>query len=68
MTWQVFWGYGLSVEQPGDFVKKPMVGSMDRCNTFLLISNEGGLANGANGTARVAARRQVRGLAAVAGR
>ncbi|VVD62275.1 decarboxylase [Pandoraea eparura] len=48
--------------------KPPVVGSIDRCNTFLLISNEGGLTNGTNGTAGVVARRQVRGLAAVAGR
>jgi len=51
-----------------DILKKAWVGSIDRCNTFLLISNEGGLTNGTNGTAGVVARRQVRGLAAVAGR
>ncbi|WP_244108289.1 transposase, partial [Burkholderia ambifaria] len=48
-----------------DILKKAWVGSIDRCNTFLLISNEGGLTNGTNGTAGVVARRQVRGLAAV---
>ncbi|APD11540.1 hypothetical protein UC34_25515 (plasmid) [Pandoraea vervacti] len=41
---------------------------MGHCNTFLLIWNEGGVTNGTNGTARVAAKRQVRGLAAVAGK
>jgi len=51
-----------------DILKKAWVGSIDRCNPFLLISNEGGLTNGTNGTAGVVARRQVRGLAAVAGR
>ncbi|WP_244113233.1 transposase, partial [Burkholderia ambifaria] len=42
-----------------DILKKAWVGSIDRCNTFLLISNEGGLTNGTNGTAGVVARRQV---------
>ncbi|WP_244128357.1 transposase, partial [Burkholderia gladioli] len=48
-----------------EIAKKAAVGSMDGCNTFLLISNEGGLTNGTNGKAGVVARRQVRGLAAV---
>jgi transposase len=51
-----------------EIAKKAAVGSMDRCNTFLLISNEGGLTNGTDGKAGVVAGRQVRGLAAVAGR
>jgi transposase len=51
-----------------EIAKKAAVGSMDRCNTFLLISNEGGLTNGTNGTAGLVARRQVRGLATVASR
>ncbi|WP_246796309.1 transposase, partial [Burkholderia perseverans] len=37
------------LEEERDILKKAAVGSMDRCNTFLLISNEGGLTNGTNG-------------------
>jgi transposase-like protein len=51
-----------------DILRKCTVGSMDRCNTFRLILNKGGLANGTNWTTRVVARRQSRGLAAMAGR
>lgn len=56
------------LREDNTLLKKASVGSMNRCNTFLLISNEGGLTNGTNGTAGVVARRQVRGLATVAGR
>ncbi len=56
------------LRKTNEILKLARVGSMDGCNTFLLISNEGGLTNGTNGKAGVVARRQVRGLAAVAGR
>ncbi|WP_254228309.1 transposase, partial [Burkholderia gladioli] len=54
------------LRKTNEILKLARVGSMDGCNTFLLISNEGGLTNGTNGKAGVVARRQVRGLAAVA--
>ncbi|WP_244123838.1 transposase, partial [Burkholderia gladioli] len=53
------------LRKTNEILKLARVGSMDGCNTFLLISNEGGLTNGTNGKAGVVARRQVRGLAAV---
>ena len=54
------------LRRANDILKAARVGSMDRCNTFRLISNEGGLTNGTNGATGVVARRQGRSLAAVA--
>ena len=56
------------LRRANEILKVARVGSMDRCNTFRLILNKGGLANGTNWTTRVVARRQSRGLAAMAGR
>ncbi|WP_244112786.1 transposase, partial [Burkholderia gladioli] len=43
------------LRKTNEILKLARVGSMDGCNTFLLISNEGGLTNGTNGKAGVVA-------------
>lgn len=51
-----------------DILKKALVSSMDHCNTFLLILNDGGFINGTNGTAWTYPGRQGGGLATVESR